>query len=1265
MKPSKGLFTDCVEQDQPEGTYRFAKNITDSNLQGVIENEDGFVELIGTAAPYNVVGIIPVQEEFVVFSTDNIDSEIGLIVRTNDTINYTTIYNDPDLNFNTSSPIKGEFRKDINNNRIVTWIDNINSPRIINIDNVTGINDVADLDVFPDIVNPKLTNPTINNTGGVLPTGAIIPITRYKNLDGSFTNWFVHDFTFYINDDSRFVAFNLNDGAEPGTISNKSITFTLTNNDLNFNQIEVGYIQSVNNITTAYRSFTLTNSATLTITITGTETTIDVTLDEILTPKAIYSNAKTITQLAGRLFYGNLTSPTLPELQTTALDIKIDYTHSLVNVISNTNSHKQVLPPTFMPGEVYAFYLGVELNKGGWVYYHIPGRTARVGDLATITRNGLTYQDFQVEDTSNPAAITNMGYWQNTNEVYPNDPNFISSLYGDMRLTPVRHHRFPTTDYLVKTHYSGDGSVGISKLPKLGINVTNVNIPINIQSQIKRWKIFYAKKDEQNSLVVGCDLLQYAIATENDSNVRWSSGGNWETTYGSSSPGAIDFRTVDRTKIRGHSLDLLYKSGITPTYARFCYKLSRNNLNTVYSGFRSGGGLLTTCGRIADTGLPVSSVFSAVIDYTTINTTRTDSGANSFTNLESFTYLPENSLNGDDLTLFNEGVFAAKLDTTPSITDSIVISKVFLQDENDLTTLTPFSNLDGTPDSGTEETCYMEYFNLLTSVHNSFQNQELVPTLQYGEPSTTSLIGVEGGDSFLCYMSYVTLAPRNAARIPQDTNRDQTEGIRVWRGYIGYSRYNFNYRYQDNSDTSTFYHGKTDVRNLFVPTVNGNLAQNYRTLLLTTDTHNTIKYTTDYNFSNIFNIGTIYHPDLVVQTNFQNTIIYSPIQNEDSKEFSWRTFLAADSYTMTKNRGDIINLQGFRNRELIIHTEDSIFRTRTDANQQVEGENIFLKSANLFDLPPEELQPSNNGYAGTQHMFGCTLTKFGYVFPDDKQGNVFLYNGESLEEISEKGMRNFFRDFMDVGPTDNPYNTNGYLTAFDERLNRIILTKSLSTESWTISYNPVKKSWTSYHDYIPQALFTTNDGSLYSLKENKFYLNNPIPNSVQKGKYYTDTIHPWFIDVVFNPNPAEDKLFTELEWVTESYPVIQTQGQVDRTLGYNNTLTHLTLYSKDRCTGKTTLSTINDTDSFYESNLRNLNGVWYFNAIRDLSISTGFVLGFYQNFNIDPTKLNINMEWFDKRKFVDKFVICRFEGDNIVNNRVLLIDTKIAYRATR
>lgn len=1261
MKLDRGMFSDSTENDQVQGSYRFAKNIVDSNILNVKENEDGFLEL-ALIVPYTIIGIIPVERDFVIFSTDNVNSEIGLATNT-DSLSYTysTLYNNPDLAFSTDHPIQGEFRREVSNNRVVVWFDTVTPPRILNIDNLVGINDVEDLSLFQRAISPIVLTGQVQNNGGALTTGAIIPITRYKNKDGSSTNWYVHDKVYSIIDESTAANFEQIDGALGGVTTNKSLVLSLVESDTRFDTITVGYIKSTNNIITAYRLYDSANASALELSITGTETSVQISIDEVLTTTTSYNNIKAMTQLSGRLFLANTTSDPLPDLQAVACGVKVNYVTDLINVISNTNSHKSNLSPSLMPGEVYALYLGVELNQGGYAYFHIPGRPSVGTEKSTVTNENMTYKRFQVEDTANAVgATTNMGYWENSNEQYPNNVSFNGSITGqDLRNTPVRHHRIPTLNKIRSQYYSSDITLGITTLPRVRLNVTEVNIPPALQSKIRRWKIFFAKKTTTNSLVIGSDLLQFGVGAEEDPNIRWGTGGNWGVDAKTSGDDSWrNFNKPSTDTIRGHALDFLLDiESATPTYAWFFYKLRRSNINVQYTGFRSTGVMLT------NTGSNATRQMSGVIDYTVpVQTVRSGSGF--IKSLSNFKYLNPNSLSGKFKTQYTEGVFVADINNSSTSFSSMNLDLV-------VRTMSGGRGAEDPPFGGSaiaaEDTMYMQYYRLLTNIHSSAFSQDVIPLEGYAAPNLSSLNLITGGDTYLCYMSYLAAAPNNSN--PDSDPIDSYEaGIRFWKAYIGYSKNNLNYRHETPGDISTIYYPKTDPRTLWLPNITDGAAGQHLITFTLQDGINNIQYNQDYSTQNEFVVGVIANPDIIVETEFPTTIIYTPVQNEETKEFSWRTFLSGDRYVMPRNKGEIINLEGYRNNELLIHHRYSLFKTRTDAKAGVTGSDIFYKSANLFDLPPEELIIGTSGYGGTRNRFACSLNKMGYFFPDDLQGKVFHYDGQGLKEISSNGQRNFFRDFMLIPEnTDNTFTDNGYIIQYDEKINRILVTKkTINNKSWTTSYNPAKNYWISYHDFIPDYMFTTITGALLAIKGNIFFLMNPATQELQvinttKGVYFDSTINSSYIDIIHNEDPLMDKEIKGVAWVTEVYPQEIVDGQLSQTLDYTSTCTHLTLKTAQHSTGRITLINQVDYNALYSANIRNLNRTWFFNDIRDIAIQTGFTLGFYNNYDLDLTKLNINTPWYEKRRFMDKYVNCRYEFDNQTNKRFLFLDSQVNY----
>lgn len=1249
-----GLYTDCAEVNQPTGTYRFAKGVVDGNTPGSKENEAGFTTF-GIQVPYTVIGVIPIDTGFVVFSTNTAQSEIGLWVNGV----YSTIYNNPLLAFTTSAPIKGEYRIEATGNRVITWIDDNNPPRILNIDNLSLINNVNDLTIFQDINNPSISAYSISDTGGSLPCGAYVPFTYYKGNDGSVTNFFVHDKTFYINDDPKSVAFNLDDGAVGLIPTNKAINITFAGCDTNFDNLVVGFIRIANQVTTAWSAITKSVGSTVDVTITGSESLTSVSLDQILTAGATYNNAKAITQVNNQLVLANLTAAPFPDFQAAALAIQVSYVNdNSYNVISNVGSQKDVTPPSLMPGEVYALYIGLELLKGGWAFYHIPGRPPMAGETDTIVTDGLSHKRYQIENTSNSGGVTNMGYWENISETYP-----VNSIYNgggalDLRGLPVRHHRMPTLTYLESV--SSTGATGISTLHRLTLSVANVNIPVGIQSQIKRWKIFFAKKSPGNSIVGGSDILQYSFGPNSpgdDPSIQWSTGGNWGNDAVGGGFNGFDASHIHTNRLLAHSLDWLYAPGeFSPDFAWFHYGLTSTGVDTQWNGFRGTGGLLSLTGNAR------GQTAGCVVDYTIPSTSKTTVGQlRSVKNTALPQYVPQNSKINQWKSAYTEtfiGLEISPLSAAGSLFTDIPIIHIRASTSGSWDSypayLGQFSNSASTAGgTGHPETVYMQYGRLVANAHTSFTAQDLIPLEGYYSPTTTNGTFI-GGDTFMCYMSYLACAPLTSN---QATNlgAPTLQGVRAWHAYIGYSKRNWNYRHQTVGDVSTYYYGKTDITTLFSPPLSNPVDVNTRattgTLIATTDSLNNLTYNPDFNSLNEFIVGTTFSVDLINATKFPDLIIYSTVQGTESKDISWRIFPAGNRFTMPKNKGAIINLQGISNRDLLIHCQYTLYKTRTDVGMEADGVNVFLKSNELFAIQPEEQVSSSSSYAGTTNKFSCILTKMGYFSVDDAQGKVFLFT-DHLEEISTNGLRRFFRDNMGVG-SDLPFSSRGYTAAYDEKYNRILLTmQSLGNPNrlFTISYNPIKKVWISYHGYFPDYMFNTLDNKLYSYKSNALYQHGTGPY----GIFYDGTAQPMILDVVHNPEPKDDKVFTALSWLSESY-------DVNNVLQYFDTIGYITLRSLDHCSNRTATVRFTGIDGLYTENLRNKNRTWLYNEFRDIAISPGFTQDFYHDFQLDLTKLDMNMEWFDQRKFIDKFVICRLEYPNTNNNRFLLMEIDIEY----
>jgi hypothetical protein len=263
--------------------------------------------------------------------------------------------------------------------------------------------------------------------------------------------------------------------------------------------------------------------------------------------------------------YPKGTYGTIPFTHLEGIDgITDSYVASVIAPIQNQNTYGQAgyrdpellfKKKGFRRGEVYAFYISFILKDGSETYaYHIPGRKSieafekdwnllpnlgafgspfKSGEILAYDASGLPYQYLDTSYMGSIPLQSNMGYWENKNEIYPQTPDFetwtVDSL-GQGVLTNsigvdenVRHHKMPSNhnnaySHVIRDTYFGDPDISADdatyltkssvrvfkdRVRILGIKIENLKIPKFILSQVQGYKIYYAKRTHGNKTIIG------------------------------------------------------------------------------------------------------------------------------------------------------------------------------------------------------------------------------------------------------------------------------------------------------------------------------------------------------------------------------------------------------------------------------------------------------------------------------------------------------------------------------------------------------------------------------------------------------------------------------------------------------------------------------------------------------------------------------------------------------------------------------------------
>jgi len=535
----KGLFKDTSHMDQPKNTWRYARNLVMTNKEGSISNEGG-TELSGHlgTAPHGaqhdrIVGAIESKDDKVILFIINVNPAVGVVNRSEigvwDNGVYTTLFN-PNialypkhtLNFNTSNLIEGTFKVDPKGDLIVYWTDDLNPPRAFNVSRQERWLDTGGATNSLYGINPATTpNPKHIELLNLFPNSGPIPhinvhdvywVTRpYQKsiIEGGGLRTAVYYLSLaYVDDD--FVATNYltvsnpvpiveefdhttptqkKDGAKEGDQTTKAIKWKVSKLNTDYKYLRSAVIRKMGEATDVYKlsDVEIPTNGSSEVVFSGIEGFTPGSPEEIMIDTTSYETAKTINQLDGVLYLGNLTGTKDVGYQKYANNIKLRaHTVEIPNfdeyfgTVDNLESGFGTMPvnifgqnPTasyqdpsksyryipnatnwrgYMRDEVYAFYIAFIMNDGSMSYaYHIPGRVDLEAEKSTlaalnVANYGGLWTDFQdispgyakrfhfidsysdaISGTSpgyNVGTYMGMNFWENATEFYPSSEDY-------------------------------------------------------------------------------------------------------------------------------------------------------------------------------------------------------------------------------------------------------------------------------------------------------------------------------------------------------------------------------------------------------------------------------------------------------------------------------------------------------------------------------------------------------------------------------------------------------------------------------------------------------------------------------------------------------------------------------------------------------------------------------------------------------------------------------------------------------------------------
>lgn len=1243
----KGIYQDATPENIPQGYAFYAKNNINNKLLNACINEKGNLIKLAGFTEFNIdfINGIHVLGLDIIICYKTVNNHDCILVWNQETNIKTVKLDRTDFNFNKNYPFDIEGKYNFNGDIIVVITDDLNHSRYINLSNTTqGINYY---NLFPISYNPSNINLSIQTNGNIL-SGAYFIAIQYITKERTRSVFSPLSDVIYITATDESSTFINNKGVNTNQVTNKSIKIDLKNLDITYQKVAIVVLSKVNQIVSAriIKEVNITNTNISTI-YNGTEFLNDITLEDLLEIQPVYKTAKHITQVNDELFLADLTVEEETDFQLIANQTILEWNSKYddINNLVNSSKFKAGNIKTFAHDEVYAMYIQFELQNGRYTRaFHIPGRplsitanstSSAVSDSGGLLVNGHAPKVYQLDDTCtfdgtnvDGSKYGSLGIWANESEQYPsNFPGTTLDIFLSpipFANQPVYHHKFPSIQFISENVWNSKLGYGINSLDILNIQVSNSSIFSN--SNIKGYRLLYAKREISEVSSLGMGLCTFAAHDEANNNIS-STGGNFNVA-----PADIVAKGifVDKSYLRFNSFDIWQdRPFISNTYLRNYIKLKADKLSQDVIG----DAVSSTYGIIfnGDTAKNLVGIFSNFTTQGINNTSKSIVGTTyKCRKLTKQTYVPNNikyTLDGLDIeNTWREETLLAKIEGT--ILD-INTSTNIRTDINDPVTMPP-----NPTDTFYEETYLSAIKTLKSDYFIGFDNKSLVAIPGIIRNITKNVLS--GGDNFIFIYSYSTTAPYRFD--------EYTDGVGIFnhKAHVGEGRHNPQQRYLVNGDYSTYFWPDADQN---MAQVSGSdITKKWFYLAIQPNAgaikFNQFKYSKDFSTINEYENITIFDRDSSFDDDFAYRIQRSvKASREGSLEDGWRSFKPLDYFDCKRNRGPITNILGWGEDILIIHYRDAITRTRDKTVLQTSNLSVQLGSGDIFEIEPKEENSTQYGYGGTQHKHACLLCDIGYVYTDASRGEVFLYNGQ-LKNITS-GLRNFFKKYLKANK-DNPFNDTGITIAYDPETYHILLSLK-ADKKFTIAYDTIKNEWGGFRDYLPDILFNTKN-TLFSLLSKNIYQHNI-------GKYgeYYGIKYPFFIDFIFNSEPDKEKVLASVQWLSKLY----NNNIIDR----NKSITHITIWNDIFTTGKINIK-VNLTDSLFEDlkcNTKiNLNTEWSFNDVYSKTKSYDFNEDIFGDYREKASSIE-QPAWMISEPIRGKYFVVRLEYDNLEENEIQLL----------
>ena len=281
-------------------------------------------------------------------------------------------------------------------------------------------------------------------------------------------------------------------------------------------------------------------------------------------------------------------------------------------------------------------------------------------------------------------------------------------------------------------------------------------------------------------------------------------------------------------------------------------------------------------------------------------------------------------------------------------------------------------------------------------------------------------------------------------------------------------------------------------------------------------------------------VSTIFEDNYQEET-VKSGLIFSQIYNSKASVNHLNQFIIAEPIVKNLNPGyGSIQLLHTRYNDIIAYCEDKVLKVLTNKDALFNADGSANVTSNKAVLG--QAIPYNSNYGiGTNPESFADFTYRGY-FVDKKSGIVVRHSADGMEEVSNYGMKDYFRDNLRA-------QTGFIYGSYDEKKSQYNVSLPTSVNA-SVSFSESINGWPSRKSFTTEGGVSIN-GQYFTFKNGHIYKHH---TGTRNTFYGTKTDSE--VTFIFNESPANIKNFRTLNyegdsgWTCDSIVTDQQDGSV-------------------------------------------------------------------------------------------------------------------------